>query len=178
MKKIGIIIGSTREGRIGREIALHVLKQAPSSTVISYDLIDLKEINLPLLDEPYPAAAGKYQHEHTLAWSNLIKGYDGFIIVTPEYNHGYPGSLKNALDYLYTEWNNKSVAFVGYGYSASGSRAVMQLRQVVYGLQLKALAKEALINLATNAKDGAFFSDEKVDAQLKAVFAELEKEFA
>src|SRR5687768_8743438 len=145
MKKIGIIIGSTREARIGSSISEYVLKQAMNSTTVSYDLIDLKQINLPLLDEPYPAALGKYQHEHTITWSNLIKAYAGFIIVTPEYNHGYPGVLKNALDYLYTEWNNKPVAFVGYGYSALGSRAVMQLRQVVYGLQLKAINKEVLI---------------------------------
>lgn len=176
MKKIGIIIGATREGRIGRQIAEQVLKQSSNSEQVSYDLIDLKEVNLPLLDEPYPASMGKYQHPHTLAWSSLIKSYAGFIIVTPEYNHGYPAALKNALDYLYAEWNNKPVAFVGYGYSASGSRSVMQLNQVANAVQLKVIGKEVLINLAVNAKDGVFFSNDGVDGQFKLLCTILEKE--
>lgn len=175
MKKIGIIVGSTRDGRIGKSIADYVLTKSQSTEHIRYELIDLKEVNLPMLDEQFPAFLGKYQHQHTTNWSNTIKGFDGFIIVTPEYNYGYPASLKNALDYLYTEWNHKAVAFVGYGYSGLGSRAVMQLRQVTGYLQLKPILKDVLISLANNAKDGKLVSDEKLDGQLFAMFNDLEK---
>lgn len=177
MKKIGIIVGSTRPGRIGIQIAEHTLSKAPKSEFFSYSLIDLKEINLPLLDEPYPAAMGKYQHPHTIAWANKIKEFDGFIIVTPEYNFGYSAALKNALDYLYAEWNNKHLAFIGYGYSASGSRAVMQLRQVVINLQLKPIFKDVLINLFTNTKDDKFVSNDFIDQQITNLFTDLEKSF-
>lgn len=177
MKKVGIIVGSTRDGRISESIAKYVVSKASNSDKITYSLIDLKSINLPLLDEPYPAAMAKYQHAHTINWSNLIKNLDGFIVITPEYNHGYPAALKNAFDFLYSEWNGKPLAFIGYGYSAIGSRAVMQLRQVVSALQLKAIAKETLINLATNAKDGEFVSDDKVDQQLLSMLSDLEKTF-
>lgn len=175
MKKIGIIVGSVRPGRVGKSIADYVLNKAPSNATVKYELIDLQEVNLPLLDEEIPAFQGKYQHQHTINWSNTIKGFDGFIIVTPEYNYGYPASLKNALDYLYHEWSNKAVAFVGYGYSAMGSRSVMQLRQVTGYLQLKPILKDVLISLVSNTKDGKFFADEKIDNQLSILFTEIEK---
>ena len=175
MKKIGIIVASTRPGRVGKSIADYVLEKAPQKEHVVYELIDLQAVNLPLLDEPYPAAMGKYQNQHTIDWSNMVKGYDGFIIVTAEYNSGYPASLKNALDYLYAEWNNKAVAFVGYGYSAMGSRSVMQLRQVTGYLQLKPILKDVLISLGANSKDGKFFSNEAIDAQLVTMFVEVEK---
>ncbi|MCC2624869.1 MAG: NADPH-dependent reductase [Burkholderiales bacterium] len=173
MKKVGIIIASVREQRIGDSIAKHVLKLAQTSKALEYSLIDLKEINLPMLNEPYPAAAKNYQYPHTKAWSETISACDGFIIVTAEYNHGYPPAIKNALDYLYTEWNNKPLAFVGYGYS-NGVRAIEQLRQVVSYLQLKPLWKDVGISLITNAKDGMFFTTEMVDNQLNGLIKDLE----
>jgi NAD(P)H-dependent FMN reductase len=175
-KKVGIIIASVRDVRIGESVAKHVLKLADTSTAIEYSLIDLKEINLPMLNEPYPAAMNKYQYQHTKAWSKLISGFDGFIIVTAEYNHGYPASIKNALDYLYVEWNNKPLALVGYGYSANGARAIEQLRQVASTLQLKALWNDINISLAANSKDGVFFSNDILDGYINKLIAGLESE--
>ena len=175
MKKIGIIIASVREGRVGESVAQHVLNVAKVSTKYEYSIIDLKAINLPLLNEPYPAAMTNYQYQHTKDWSKLVSGYDGFIIITAEYNHGYPAAIKNALDYLYVEWHNKPLAFIGYGYSANGARAIEQLRQVVVYLQLKPLWRDVVINLATNTKDGLFISSDGVDMQLGNLITDLEK---
>lgn len=175
MKKVGIIIGSTREGRAGKSVADHIKKLADSSNKVVYELIDLKEVNLPFLNEPLPPAMGQYKHEHTKAWAKTVSGYDAFIIVTSEYNHGYPASLKNALDTVYNEWNHKHVAFVGYGYSANGARSVAQLRQVTGYLQLKHIWRDVLINLGVNSKDGVFQSDEKLNASINAMLTDLEK---
>lgn len=177
MKKIGIIIASTREGRVGRSVAEHVLSQVTPSSHVSYELIDLKAENLPFNDEPKPAVMQQYEHAHTQRWSQKISAYAGFVIVTPEYNHGYPAPLKNALDMLYVEWNHKPVALVGYGYSASGTRSIEQLRQVMAYLQLQPLWREVNINLATSLQDGVFHGDERLDGAIKAVLADLEKVF-
>lgn len=178
MKKIGVIIASVRDGRAGESVAKYVVDMAnATANGFEYDLIDLKAINLPLLNEPFPAAMNNYQYQHTKDWSKLIAGFDGFIVVTPEYNHGYPAAIKNALDYLFVEWNNKPIGFVGYGYSASGARAIEQLRQVLVNLQLKTLWKDVLINLFTNSKDGIFQSNDFVDSQIQALTASLEATF-
>ncbi|GGN80189.1 hypothetical protein GCM10011579_065480 [Streptomyces albiflavescens] len=94
-------------------------------------MIDLHDHPLPHLDEPAPApvSPGRYQHEHTRAWADTIASFDGFVMVTPEYNHSFPGVLKNAIDSLYAEWNNKAVGFVSYG-GGGGTRAVEQLRLI------------------------------------------------
>ncbi|HLX55213.1 MAG TPA: NAD(P)H-dependent oxidoreductase, partial [Aquella sp.] len=154
-KKIGIILASVRDKRVGESVAKHVFSLAQQSKTVEYSLIDLKEINLPMLNEPFPAAMNNYQYQHTKDWSKIVAACDAFIIVTAEYNHGYPAAIKNALDYLYVEWNNKPLAFVGYGYS-NGVRAIEQLRQVASYLQLKPLWKDVGISLVTNAKDGVF----------------------
>lgn len=178
MKKIGVIIASVRSARIGESVAKYVTDLANSATSgFEYSLIDLKTVNLPLLDEPFPAAMNNYQYQHTKEWSKLIAGFDGFIVVTPEYNHGYPAAIKNALDYLFVEWNNKPIGFVGYGYSASGARAIEQLRQVIVNLQLRTLWKDVLINLFTNSKDGLFQSNDFIDEQIKGLIASLEATF-
>jgi len=174
MATIGIIIGSTRENRIGLPISEWVHHIASSSGRASYKLLDLKQINLPLLDEPYPAAAGNYQHAHTKEWAKIVNGCDGFIIVTPEYNRGYPPALKNALDYLYQEWHNKPVLFVGYGYAASGLRAIEQLRQVINNLLLKPLANEVVINLGATVVEGKFAAPESLEQYLKTCLITLE----
>ncbi len=175
MKKIGIILSATREGRVGEQIANYVLSQAPQSTQHQYTLIDLKAVNLPLLDEPYPAAMQKYQFDHTKAWSKLIAGYDAFIVVTPEYNHGYPAALKNALDYLYVEWQDKPAAIVAYGYSASGARAAEQVRALLNYLKCQVCWKEVLINLSTSLKDQVFNTNDELNKQIQALFDDFEK---
>ena len=133
--KIAIILGSTRPGRNGEAVANWVYEFASQRPNASYDLIDLAENPLPMLDEPLPAHALQYSKDHTKEWSAKIDQYDGFVFVTPEYNRGTSAALKNAIDYLYAEWNNKVAGFVSYGY-VGGTRAVEQLRLTMGELQV------------------------------------------
>jgi NAD(P)H-dependent FMN reductase len=103
---------------------------------LEVDLVDLAEVGLPLLDEPHHPRLGEYTREHTRAWSRRIHKADGFVFVTPEYNHGYSAVLKNAIDYLYNEWQHKPAGFVSYGGNSGGLRAVQQLKQVVVALNM------------------------------------------
>jgi NAD(P)H-dependent FMN reductase len=135
MLKIGVILGSTRPSRRGKQVADWVMAQVGERNDAHYELIDLIDHPLPHLDEPVPPSMGRYQHEHTKRWAALIDGFDGFVVVTPEYNHSIPGVLKNAFDYLFAEWSNKAIGFVSYG-SAGGVRAVEQLRLIAGELQL------------------------------------------
>ncbi len=182
MKKIGIIIGTTRENRVSKSVADWVFKVAKqvANNNVEYSLIDLKDINLPLIDEPLPAAMakGNYQHEHTKKWSKLIAGYDAFVIVTGEYNAGYPAVLKNALDYLYAEWNNKPMALVGYGYPANGARSIEQLRQVLNNLKVNTLHDSVLMSLGETLKETGFQTTEKLEQLLTQLLQNLAKELA
>ncbi|MGW7574114.1 NADPH-dependent FMN reductase [Streptomyces sp. NPDC054765] len=135
MTKIAIMLGSTRTGRAGERVAQWVLEQAQKRGDADYDLIDLAEVDLPQIDEPFPPAMGRYTHPHTRQWATTVAAYDGYVLVTPEYNHSFPGVLKNALDRVYAEWNNKAVGLVSYGFDG-GVRAVEALRPVLGALQL------------------------------------------
>ncbi|HUS26309.1 MAG TPA: NADPH-dependent FMN reductase [Nevskiaceae bacterium] len=130
MVNIKFIIGSTRPNRFGPKMADWLMDLARQRNDAHVELIDLAKLNLPMLDEPQSAVTGQYENEHTKAWSQLIAKTDGFVFVTPEYNHGYPASLKNAIDYLFAEWNYKPVAMAAYGAEAGGARSIEQLRQV------------------------------------------------
>jgi NAD(P)H-dependent FMN reductase len=135
--KIQIILGSTREGRRGEVIAKWVYSQLKKSPDIIVELLDLRDYPLPYYNELLsPSVLKEYKHPEGQRWADKITEGDAYIIVTPEYNHGYTAVLKNALDYIYYPWNNKPVAFVSYGASASGARAVEQLRQVAIELQM------------------------------------------
>jgi NAD(P)H-dependent FMN reductase len=147
--RIAIIIGSTRPGRVGEAVAQWVHGIASTRTDADYELIDLKEVNLPLLDEPVPPSRGQYSKEHTKAWAATIDSFDGFVFVTPEYNHATSAALKNAIDFLYKEWNNKAAGFVGYG-SAGGSRAVENLRLVMGEIQVADVRQQVMLSLATD----------------------------
>lgn len=135
--KLKIILGSTRQGRFGEKPARWICDEAGALADVEVELLDLRDYPLPHYDEPTAPMAkkGKYDHEVVQRWAERIADGDAFIVVSPEYNHGYPGVLKNALDYIYPEWVRKPVAFVGYG-NAGGARAVEQLRQVVIELQM------------------------------------------
>src|SRR5437899_4673399 len=134
MLRIAIIIGSTRPGRNGEAVGRWVYEIAQKRSDAEFELIDIKDFNLPLLDEPMPPSLGQYTKEHTKAWAAKIDSFDAYVFVTPEYNHGTSAALKNAIDFLYKEWNNKAAGFVGYG-GASGTRAVEHLRLVMGELQ-------------------------------------------
>lgn len=146
---IGIIIGSTRPGRVGNIIGQWVHEIAIKRGDARYEIVDLADYRLPLLDEPVPAAMGQYTHPHTVAWSNKIQSFDGYIFVTPEYNHSIPGALKNAIDYLYHEWNNKAAGIVGYG-AAGGGSAVESLRMILAELQIADVRNQLRLSLYTD----------------------------
>ncbi|MBM7075366.1 NADPH-dependent FMN reductase [Micromonospora humida] len=130
--RTAIIIGSTRPGRRGAAVARWVHRLAAERGDAVYEVVDLADHDLPHLDEPVPAAMGPehYTAAHTRRWAGTVASYDGYVFVTPEYNHSCPGVLKNAIDYLYTEWHHKSAGFVGYGLNG-GVRAVEHLRLVL-----------------------------------------------
>lgn len=156
MLKIGIILGSTRPGRIGEGVAKWVLEQAKKRNDAEFELVDVKAFNLPLLDEPVPPSMGQYKHEHTKVWAEKIDGFDGFVFVSGEYNHGIPGALKNAIDFIYKEWNNKAAGFVSYG-SAGGVRAVEQLRGVMGEIQVADVRAQVMLSLYTDFENYSAF---------------------
>ncbi|HEY3559481.1 MAG TPA: NAD(P)H-dependent oxidoreductase [Kribbella sp.] len=145
MSTIAIIIGSTRPGRYGEAVGRWVNERAATRTDAQFELVDLLDHPLPHLDEPVPASGGQYANEHTKAWSKTIDRYDGFVVVTPEYNHSIPGPLKNAIDYLYAEWNNKAIGFVGYGV-VGAVRAVEHLRLIAAELQLASVRSQVALS--------------------------------
>src|SRR6202049_4596456 len=112
MRRIGITLGSTRPNRNGEQVAQWVLEIASQREDAQFELVDLRDYPLPHLDEPLPPSIGQYANDHTKDWAQKIASFDGFVIVTPEYNHSTSGVLKHAIDFLYDEWNNKAVRFV------------------------------------------------------------------
>lgn len=156
MTKIAIIIGSTRPGRNAEAVAQWVYEIAKQRTDAEFELVDIADFNLPLLDEPVPPSMGQYSKEHTKAWSAKIASFDGFVFVTPEYNHATSGALKNAIDYLYTEWNNKAAGFVGYG-SLGGSRAIENLRLIMGELQVADVRTQVSLSLFTDFENFSVF---------------------
>ena len=147
--KIAIVTGSTRPGRLNEQVARWVLDVAAERDDADYELVDIADYNLPLLDEPIPPSLHRYTHEHTKRWAARIAMYDGYVFVAPEYNHGIPGALKNAIDFLSAEWNNKAAGFVGYG-SAGGVRAVENLRLIMGELQVADVRAQVALSLFTD----------------------------
>jgi NAD(P)H-dependent FMN reductase len=170
MTKIGIILGSTRPGRNGAAVAAWVLEQARKRDDAEFELVDLADWPLPHLDEPIPPSAGAYAGEHTKAWAAKVAEFDGYVFVTPEYNHSTSGVLKNALDYLYAEWNNKAAGFVSYG-TSGGVRAVEHLRLVASELQIATVRAQVSLSLITEFEDFRIFRPG--DYQLPALEALL-----
>jgi len=165
MTRIGIILGSTRPNRNGEQVAKWVYDIASRRSDAEFELVDLRDYPLPHLDEPLPPSMGQYQNEHTKAWADKIASFDGFIMVTPEYNHSTSGALKNAIDYLYAEWNNKAVGFVSYG-GVGGARAAEHLRLVAGELQMADVRQQVALSLITEFENFSVFKpgDFNVDA--------------
>jgi NAD(P)H-dependent FMN reductase len=170
MTVISVIVGSTRQGRFSEKPAQWILQRLKSRGVIEARLLDLREFPLPFFDQPVPPAMpGRppYENEMVKKWTAEIARSDGFIFVTPEYNFGPPAVLKNALDWVYPEWNRKAVAFVSYG-SALGARSVQQLRETAIELQLAPVRSSVHIPVATL---WAHFQGGDVEAGLAALEA-------
>ena len=157
MTRIAIIVGSTRPGRKAESIAQWVHGIAAGRTDATFDVVDLADFDLPLLDEPMPPAMGApYSHPHTQRWSETIAQYDGYVFVTPEYNHSMSGALKNAIDFLYSEWNNKAAGFVSYG-TSNGARAVEHLRGIMGELQVADVRAHVGLSLLTDFENWSVF---------------------
>ena len=154
--KIAIIVGSTRPGRNGKAVADWVHDIARRRSDAQYELVDIADYDLPLLDEPVPPSMGQYSRDHTKRWAATIAEFDGFVFVTPEYNHGPSGALKNAIDFVYAEWNNKAAGFVSYG-SAGGTRAVEQLRLVMAEIQVADVRAQVMLSLREDFENMSAF---------------------
>ncbi|TDD01137.1 NADPH-dependent oxidoreductase [Nonomuraea deserti] len=156
MIKVAIIIGSTRPGRNGEAVAHWVCDLAAKRADAEFELVDIKDFDLPLLDEVLPAAMGQYDGQHTRTWAAKIDSFDAYIFVTPEYNHSTSGVLKNAIDFLYAEWNNKVAGFVSYGVSG-GTRAVEHLRLIMGELQVADVRAQVTLSLLTDFENYSVF---------------------
>lgn len=171
--RIAVILGSTRSTRKSEKVGRWVMERAGERDDLEAELVDLAEQGLPVFDEPKPPGAGDYQHEHTKRWAELIDSFDGYAFVTPEYNHGIPGVLKNALDFVYAEWNNKVAGFVAYG-NTGGARSVEQLRLVLAELQVATVRSAVGLSIFTDFdKENNFEPDQRHGKKLEAMFDEL-----
>lgn len=172
MVKIGIILGSTRPGRVGESVAKWVFEQSKSRSDAEFELVDIKDYDLPILDEPVPAAAQQYTKEHTKKWAAKIAELDGFLFVTPEYNHSTSAALKNAIDYLFLEWNNKAAGFVSYG-SIGGARAVEALRPIMAQLKIADVREQVMLSLFDDFEDGVFKPNPRHEKTVQTVFDQV-----
>lgn len=173
--RIAIIIGSTRPRRNGEAVARWVYEIAQKRRDAEFELVDIKDFNLPLLDEPVPSIMGQYSKPHTKTWATKIGSFDGFVFVIPEYNHGISGALKNAIDFLFREWNDKASGFVSYG-GAGGARAVEHLRLAPAEVQIATVRNQVLLSMSTDFENFSVFKpaslhEKSVDAMLDQVIA-------
>jgi NAD(P)H-dependent FMN reductase len=174
MVKIGIIIGSTRPGRVAEQVAKWVYDIARKRDDAEFELVDLADYQLPVYDEPVPPSMStEYKHEHTRRWAQKIASLDGFVFCTPEYNRATSGALKNAIDFCYYEWNNKAAGFVGWG-SFLGARAVENLRLIMGELQVADVRAQVGLSLFTDFENFTVFKpgphhEESLNAMLEQV---------
>lgn len=157
MLKIGIVLGSTREGRVSPQVGAWVKELADKRGDAEYSIIDIADFKLPLLGEPGGDASG------AAAWSAQINGCDGFVFIVQEYNHSITGALKNALDYLRDEWNNKAAGIVSYG-SVGGARAAEHLRGILGELLVADVRVHPALSLFTDFENGTVFKPKAVQA--------------
>jgi NAD(P)H-dependent FMN reductase len=173
MLKVGIIVGSTRPGRKAETVTRWVREIAARRGDAEYEIVDILDFHLPLLDEAYPPSMGQYSQLHTHAWAAAIAGFDAFVFVTPEYNHSMPGALKNAIDFLYREWNDKAAGFVSYG-SVGGARAVEQLRLVMGELKVADVRAQCALSLFTDFENFTTFKPQSSqEAAVEAMLNDL-----
>jgi NAD(P)H-dependent FMN reductase len=173
--KIAIVLGSTSPGRNGEAVSHWMYEIAKKRSDGNFELVDIRDFNLPHLDEPIPPSMGQYTKEHTKIWSTKIDSFDAYVFVTAEYNHGIPGALKNAIDFLFKEWNNKVAGFVSYG-GAGGVRAVEQLRLVMAELKVATVRSQVTLSLFTDFENftkfkPASFQENSANTMLDEVIA-------
>lgn len=170
-----IIVGSIREGRIGLPIAQWVRAEAEKTGDFEIDFVDLKELNLPFMDEPKHPRLQEYTHQHTKDWSARVDAAEAYIFVTPEYNWSFSPALKNAIDYLSNEWWRKPYGFVSYGGVSAGSRGATALIPVLVGVGLVRVGANVELNFAgQQISDGVFHPGEKESGILARELTELD----
>jgi NAD(P)H-dependent FMN reductase len=171
--RIALVLASTRPGRRGEQIATWALDAARAHGGADYEIIDLADHDLGNLDEPGNPNLQQYQHDHTRAWGELIDGFDGFVFIVPEYNHSFPGALKNALDYVYREWNDKAAGIISYGGWAAGVRAAEALRLVLAELQVATVRAQPTISTHPSFATGAFVPLEGLDTAVRGMLEQV-----
>jgi NAD(P)H-dependent FMN reductase len=173
MLKVAIVTGSTRPGRNNEAVARWVYGLARARKDAEFELVDIADYNLPLLDEPMSPILGQYTHAHTKKWAETIGSFDAYVFVTPEYNHSTSGALKNAIDYLYREWNNQAAGFVSYG-SAGGARAVEHLRLVMAEVMVATVRAQVMLSLFTDFEGFTTFTpDPRHEPELQTMLDQL-----
>jgi NAD(P)H-dependent FMN reductase len=173
MLKVGIIVGSTRPGRKAAAVAKWAYDLLKNRNDAEFEIVDIADYNLPLLDEPVPPLMGQYSKAHTKTWGAKIASLDGFIFVTPEYNHGTSAALKNAIDFLFHEWNDKAAGFIGYG-SAGGVRAVENLRLVMGEIKVATVRAQVMLSLYTDFENFTIFKPHELhDKTVHAIAGEV-----
>jgi len=165
MINIAVILGSTRPGRNGEAVAKWVLETARKRTDASFELVDLADYRLPNFDEPLPPVTWQYSKPHTHRWSNAVDAFDGYVFVTPEYNRAVPGALKNAVDFLFREWNNKAAGFVSYG-ASGGHHAAANLRMMLSELLVAHVRTELNLSLYTDFEHFSVFKPKPIHEQM------------
>ena len=175
MPQLMIVIASTRPGRVGLPVAEWFRERAEEHGGFAVGLVDLAELQLPLLDEASHPRLRQYTQQHTHDWSAMVADADAFVFVTAEYNYGYPAALKNAIDYLHQEWQYKPVGFVSYGGVAAGTRAVQQLKQVVGAVKLVAVVEAVNIPFVAQFIDhqGVVQANDVMEQAARAMLDEL-----
>lgn len=172
MLKIAVVVGSTRPGRKAGAVAQWVLENARRRGDATFELLDIAEYDLPLLDEPVPPSLAQYSKPHTKRWADAVAQYDGFVFITPEYNHSVPASLKNALDFVFAEWNDKAAGIVSYG-SAGGTRAAEHLRGILGELAIADVRAQVALGLRTDFE--AFTTFKPAEGQGQALQTMLDQ---
>ena len=175
MMHLQIVVVSTREQRQGLAVGKWFHAQAVKHGGFGLELVDLAEVNLPLLDEPHHPRLANYLHEHTKRWSAIVSRADAFVFVTPEYNYGSPPSLVNALDYLHREWAYKPVGFVSYGGISGGTRSVQMTKQIVTSLKMMPMVEALTIPMFTQYIDRHTHEFKPPDVQEKAAVVMLDE---
>jgi NAD(P)H-dependent FMN reductase len=173
MPKLQIIVVSTRDGRAGLPVAEWFAGRAQAHGGFEVDFVDLREMALPLFDEPKHPRFRQYEHEHTKRWSARVASADAFVFVTPEYNYGVPPSLINALDYLVAEWAYKAAGFVSYGGPSGGVRSVQMAKMVLTSLKVVPLPEAVSIPFFTKLIADGKFDGTAQEAPAKTMLDEL-----
>jgi NAD(P)H-dependent FMN reductase len=170
---IGVILGSSRPGRAGEAVGNWFMAETKKYQDLTFNFFDLAKIQLPMFDEPIPPLMHQYQNDHTKQWAESIDAQDGFIIITPEYNHRFPAVLKNAFDYVNAEWNRKPITYVSYGAISGGLRAVEQLRLVAIELHMVPIREQISIPIIWEAAQDNNVKPEFVKGEMDKMMSDL-----